>query len=68
MLATFCVSSICALAFWDVDLNLSGGVLQRMGLLFFLGSHFLLTGLASIGLWKGEPSPTEPRALLPHAL
>jgi len=36
------------------QLELSGGVLQRMGLLFFLGAHFLLTGLANIGVWKQE--------------
>ena len=32
-----CVGLVCAWAFWHVDLELSGGVLQRMGVLFFLG-------------------------------
>ena len=54
LLATACVGLLCAWAFWRVDLTLSSGVLQRMGLLFFLGAHFLLTGLASLGVWRSE--------------
>ena len=56
--ATFCIAWVCAWAFWragtPVNQTLSGGVLQRMGLLFFLGAHFLLSGLANIGVWKQE--------------
>ena len=52
--STCCVALVCAWAFWSVNYELSGGVLQRMGLLFFLGAHFLLTGLANIGVWKQE--------------
>jgi hypothetical protein len=54
LLATLAVGWLCAWAFWSVDRTLSGGVLQRMGLLFFLGAHFLLTGLASLGVWRNE--------------
>lgn len=54
LLSTLCVALVCAWAFWSVNLELAGGVLQRMGLLFFVGAHFLLTGLANIGVWKQE--------------
>ena len=72
--ATTLVGCVCAWVFWQLDcradpcgLELGSGVLQRMGLLFFLGAHFLLTGLASLGVWRQEkvsharilhPSPT----------
>ena len=49
-----CVACVCAWAFWHVDLELSSGVLQRLGLLFFLGAHLLLTGLASMGAWRQD--------------
>ena len=54
IVSTGCIALVCAWAFWKVNLDLSGGVLQRMGLLFFLGAHFLLTGIANIGVWKEE--------------
>ena len=38
LLSTGCISVVCWWAFWHVNLDLSGGVLQRMGLLFFLGA------------------------------
>jgi len=52
--SSIAVALVCAAAFWQVDYNLSSGVLQRMGFLFLLGSHFLLTGLAAIGSWRNE--------------
>ena len=52
--ASVCVGAACAWAFYHVDLSLKGGVLQRMGLLFILGAHSLLSGLASIATWRHE--------------
>ena len=56
--STVLVGTICMWVFWHVDpgdrIELSSGVLQRMGLLFFLGAHFLLTGLAPLGVWRQE--------------
>lgn len=45
---------LCAFAFRELDFELGSGVLQRMGFLFFLGCHFLLTGLASLAVWRHE--------------
>ena len=52
--SSIAVGLVCAAAFWQVDYNLSSGVLQRMGFLFLLGAYFLLTGLAALGSWRNE--------------
>jgi len=58
--ATVVISALCGFAFYappggdDSELDLDSGVLQRIGLLFFLGTYFLLTALVSLGMWQQE--------------
>ena len=62
LVATALIGAVCALAFFhdptgdaapsSVDFN--GDVLQRMGLIFFLGTYFVLTALAGLSLWHTD--------------
>jgi len=45
---------MAGLAFYQVDLNFDSGVLQRVGLFFFLGTYFMLTSLVSLPMWQHE--------------
>lgn len=54
LLGTLIVAVFCALAFWQVNLELNTGVLQRMGFLFFVGTYFQLTALVGLGMWRTE--------------
>ena len=54
IISTVVVSTLCAWAFNQMDLTFNNGVLQRLGLLVFLGAYFQFTALISLGMWREE--------------
>lgn len=58
LLATAVVSVLVGVAFWQVDpsqsIHFGSGVMQRVGLLFFVGIYFILTSLVGLGMWQQE--------------
>jgi len=56
LVSTLIISILCGFAFWQTGKNnaLDSGVLQRVGLLFFLMLIFMLSSLINIQMWHRE--------------